>query len=78
MAETPSTSAAGTERLEKIGRLLADLKVTAEYLRQYPSLAERVAALVEEAGAVTERPVEGQRQGVDPPAPSPPGPARSR
>ncbi len=45
--ETPSPAAAG-ERLWKVSRLLRDLKVTEEYLRQYPALAEKVAALVEE------------------------------
>lgn len=46
--EAPSPAAAG-ERLRKVSRLLRDLKVTEEYLRQYPALAEKVAALVEEA-----------------------------
>jgi hypothetical protein len=45
--ETPSPAAAG-ERLWKVSRLLKDLKVTEEYLRQYPALAEKVAALLEE------------------------------
>ncbi|HYB73930.1 MAG TPA: hypothetical protein VED18_11185 [Candidatus Sulfotelmatobacter sp.] len=46
--ETPRPAPAG-ERLRKVRRLLGDLKVTEEYLRQYPALAEKVAALVEEA-----------------------------
>lgn len=51
MTDTPAGRAAGAERLQKISRLLIDLKVTEEYLRQYPALAEKVAALAEEAGA---------------------------
>ena len=48
-------SAPAAERLQKLSRLLMDLKVTEEYLRQYPALAEKVAALMEEA-----RPSPGQ------------------
>lgn len=49
MADATVTGKASAERLQKLSRLLRDLKVTEEYLRQYPSLAERVAALMEGA-----------------------------
>ncbi len=49
MADEPTTPAGATERLQKLSRLLHELKVTEEYLRQYPALAEKVAALVEAA-----------------------------
>jgi len=55
MADTPAGPAAPADRLQKISRLLTDLKVTEEYLRQYPALAEKVAALVEEARAAGSR-----------------------
>ncbi len=49
MADETATHGPAAERLQKLGRLLRDLKVTEEYLRQYPTLAEKVAALMEEA-----------------------------
>ena len=55
MAEESAPAAPAAERLQKLSRLLRDLKVTEEYLRQYPALAEKVAALMEEA-----RPSRGQ------------------
>jgi hypothetical protein len=33
--------------LKKVSRILLDLKVTESYLRQYPHLAEKVAAALE-------------------------------
>jgi hypothetical protein len=33
--------------LKKVSRILLDLKVTANYLRQYPQLAEKLAAALE-------------------------------
>ena len=33
--------------LKKVSRILLDLKVTESYLRQYPHLAEEVAAALE-------------------------------
>jgi hypothetical protein len=32
--------------LKKVSRILLDLKVTENYLRQYPHLAEKIAAAV--------------------------------
>ncbi len=49
MADMPATAAEAAERLQKLSRLLHGLKVTEEYLRQYPGLAEKVAALAEAA-----------------------------
>lgn len=49
MADGPASPASAAERLQKLSLLLRDLKVTEEYLRQYPALAEKVAALMEEA-----------------------------
>jgi len=49
MAEAAVSPAAAAERLQKLRRILADLKVTEEYLRQYPGLAEKVATLMETA-----------------------------
>lgn len=34
--------------LKKLSRILLDLKVTENYLRQYPQLAEKVAAALEQ------------------------------
>ncbi len=48
MAEEGASRPDAGGRLRKLGRLLRDLKVTEEYLRQYPGLAEKVAALLEE------------------------------
>lgn len=50
MTDAPSTPR-DAERLQRIARLLADLRVTEEYLRQYPGLAEKVAALLETSSA---------------------------
>lgn len=33
--------------LKKVSRILVDLKVTENYLRQYPHLAQKVAAALE-------------------------------
>ena len=33
--------------LKKVSRILLDLKVTGNYLRQYPQLAEKVAVALE-------------------------------
>lgn len=33
--------------VKKVSRILRDLKVTGNYLRQYPHLAEKVAAALE-------------------------------
>lgn len=49
MAESALSPAEAAERLQKLRRLLAHLKVAEEYLRQYPGLAEKVAALMETA-----------------------------
>lgn len=49
MPQAAMSPAEATERLQKLRRLLAHLKVTEEYLRQYPGLAEKVAALMETA-----------------------------
>lgn len=35
--------------LKKVSRILLDLKVTTNYLRQYPQLAEKVAAALEKS-----------------------------
>ncbi len=51
MTESALTEAEAAERLRKLQRLLCDLKVTEEYLRQYPGLAEKVASLLESAQA---------------------------
>jgi hypothetical protein len=37
----------GVADLKKVSRILLDLKVTESYLRQYPHLAEKVAAALE-------------------------------
>jgi hypothetical protein len=50
-AALPVSAAEAVERLRKLRRLLRDLKVTEEYLRQYPGLAEKVALLLESARA---------------------------
>ena len=49
MAEAAVSPADAAERLEKLRRLLAGLKVTEEYLRQYQGLAEKLATLMETA-----------------------------
>ena len=49
MTEATLSVAEAAERLQKLRRLLCDLKVTEEYLRQYPGLAEKVASLLESA-----------------------------
>ncbi len=36
----------GVLDLKKVSRILLDLKVTENYLRQYPHLAEKIAAAV--------------------------------
>lgn len=56
MTEAAVSPAAAAERLEKLCRLLAGLKVTEEYLRQYPGLAEKLASLLESA-----QPAAGER-----------------
>ena len=38
----------GVTDLKKLSRILLDLKVTENYLRQYPQLAEKVAAALEQ------------------------------
>ncbi|HYL79616.1 MAG TPA: hypothetical protein VEU07_02320 [Candidatus Acidoferrum sp.] len=37
--------------IKKVARILRDLKVTQNFLRQYPLLATKVAAALEKAGA---------------------------
>ncbi len=49
MADVPAAAADAAERFQKLSRLLHELKVTEEYLRQYPGLAEKLAALAEAA-----------------------------
>ena len=49
MAEAAVSPGGAAERLEKLRRLLVGLKVTEEYLRQYPGLAEKLAARMEAA-----------------------------
>jgi hypothetical protein len=49
MAEAALSPAAAVERLQKLRRLLEGLKVTEEYLRQYPGLAEKLDALMRTA-----------------------------
>jgi hypothetical protein len=39
--------------LKKVSRILLDLKVTENYLRQYPRLAEKVAAALEKSRGQT-------------------------
>jgi hypothetical protein len=36
--------------IKKVNRLLQDLKVTENFLRQYPHLAEKIAAALAKAG----------------------------
>ncbi len=49
MVEDNANPAPAGARLQRVGRLLTDLRVTEEYLRQYPALAEKVAALMDQA-----------------------------
>ncbi len=55
LAAVPVSAAEAAERLRKLRRLLLELKVTEEYLRQYPGLAEKLASLMESAQAAGDK-----------------------
>ncbi len=47
MSERREGRKPGVTDLKKVSRVLLDLKVTENYLRQYPHLAEKLAAALE-------------------------------